>query len=567
MYPGPSSIISPKPESSASNDEKVSTQKDQTPIAQLPSASVTKTDEVAAVQALSQEQTGRNLPISSETEDWPLSSNEQSTTFPIIENTVPLSALNIADEPKVSADQIEWVEETVPIPSPLDALEALLGTAVREPDPVEDTVIQNPVQPFLDSSKVKSEENITSAAISTSDHHRGLSHGESGNAQAINPEAALDMNRDAVGTGEAEWEVDSDPYESSDSSTDSDDSSSDEGVLLSAEEQARILMEVDSDEERDGPGKNGGGIQPRTKHEIVEEVIPKPDVIITSDMKIEVLGAVQSIVESMVVVSGKASGEHKVLETGSVVCLEDRSVIGVISETLGRVQQPFYCIRFTNDEEIKRAGVSVNTKIFYAEQHATYVFTHAIKGIKGSDASNLFDEEVAGEDIEFSDDEAEAEHKRKLKRQRAENKRGGNVSRESERVEGARREHPSRQEQKPLGTPNGLNYDDNSDDGLYKPLRRPGLGQNSGANTADVSSACQTASDRGYPGLGRGKGERGRGRGQKGRGGRLGFQSETQPPLPQVIWQPQPIPGSYVPGQQFTQFSHPPPPSQFQQGM
>lgn len=33
-------------------------------------------------------------------------------------------------------------------------------------------------------------------------------------------------------------------------------------------------------------------------------------------------------------------------------------------------------------------------KLFYVPEYASYVFTQAIRGLKGSDASNLYDEEV-----------------------------------------------------------------------------------------------------------------------------------------------------------------------------
>ena len=41
-----------------------------------------------------------------------------------------------------------------------------------------------------------------------------------------------------------------------------------------------------------------------------------------------------------------------------------------------------------------------------------FVFTEAIARIKGSDASNLHDEEIAEDQIDFSDDEAEAQWRR-----------------------------------------------------------------------------------------------------------------------------------------------------------
>lgn len=44
------------------------------------------------------------------------------------------------------------------------------------------------------------------------------------------------------------------------------------------------------------------------------------------------------------------------------------------------------------------------------------MFVNQIKAFKGSDASNVHDEEVGDDEIEFSDDEKEAEYKSRLKR-------------------------------------------------------------------------------------------------------------------------------------------------------
>jgi len=348
---------------------------------------------------------------------------------------------------------------------------------------------------------------------------------------------------------EAEFELDSSPIQSSsEDDSDSDDSSSsgdseedDDYKLLDPEEQARILMEGDggSDDEGGGKGAKGSGGQLRTKNEVPEEIIPKPDVTITPEMKIEELGEVEAIVENILLIKAKTSGEYRVLESGSVLCLADRSVIGVVSETLGRVQQPLYSVRFTNTEEIEKAGLGPRIKVFYSEQHSTYVFTQALKAYKGSDASNLHDEEVGDEELEFSDDEAEAEHKRRIKQKKME-KRGGKIQHNSAPTRGG---HPLQQQQIAYDPMVGLSYDD-EDDGPYKPLSRPaGFADTVGRSEAPQEGVgCGDREHRGNKegspsqyqprelyGRGRGRGDRGRGRGDRGRGndrgrGRGGFQ-------------------------------------------
>ena len=294
-----------------------------------------------------------------------------------------------------------------------------------------------------------------------------------------------------------EWETDSSPYESSDSdsstSSDSDDSDEDEAEysMLDPEEQARILMQDGGSDDEGPKGKEKGNSNVRTANERPEEVIPKPNIEVTNDMRIELLGPVEAVVESTVVVKANTSGEYQVLESGSLLCLKDKSVVGVVAETMGRVEQPMYTIRFTNDAAIEEAGLATRgNMVYYVVPHSTFVFTQPLKGLKGSDASNFHDEEVGDDEMEFSDDEKEAEHKRqlKLKRQgrlgRDDGGRGGRGGRGRGRGRGDFRESSLRHsslasssEPIPDDASNGaLNYDDDPDDG-YTPLRRPSQDQ------------------------------------------------------------------------------------------
>ena len=325
-----------------------------------------------------------------------------------------------------------------------------------------------------------------------------------------------------------EWEVDSSPYESSSDDSSSDESSEEDSEedgenvykLLSPEEQARILMEGDggSDDEG-GTGKTKGtGGQLRTKNEIAEEIIPKPDVTITPEMRIEELGQVETIVENIILIKAKISGEYKALESGSVLCLADRGVIGVISETLGRVQQPLYTVRFTNGADIIEAGLLIGTKIFFSVQHATFALTQALKAYKGSDASNLHDEEVGDEEVEFSDDEAEAEHKRRLKQKKME-KWNGKMQQSGGQGRAGPHGHPLQQQHLPTDN-GGLIYDDLEDDGPYKPLPRPtGFADMVGRREAPQEGIYMHGNSNRSRGdfQGRGRSDRGRPRGDRGR--------------------------------------------------
>ncbi|GKT45301.1 H/ACA ribonucleoprotein complex non-core subunit NAF1 [Colletotrichum spaethianum] len=248
--------------------------------------------------------------------------------------------------------------------------------------------------------------------------------------------------------------------------------------LLGVEETARMLMEMEGGSDDEGgndAGKAGASGHLRTKNEMAVETIPKPDVTLTADDKIEELGLVDQIVENIMVVKAFTSGEYQVLDTGSVLCTEDRKVFGVVWETIGKVLQPMYTVMLSTAEEIKEAGLAVGTKVYYPPAHANFVFTQPLKSLKGSDASNIHDEEVAEDEMEFSDDEKEAEHKRQIKQKKKEARfgKGGGEG----RGRGGREPHPLRNEVSAPPVEGGLNYDD-EDDGPYKPLARPpGFGQ------------------------------------------------------------------------------------------
>ncbi|KAI5301070.1 hypothetical protein KEM56_001997, partial [Ascosphaera pollenicola] len=224
-----------------------------------------------------------------------------------------------------------------------------------------------------------------------------------------------------------EWEIDSSPYESSssDSSSDDSDSEDEDYTMLDPEEAARMLMAAEGGSDDGGPAKTSKAAYVRTANEKPEEIVPIPDITVTPEMRVEMLGSVETIVDNVILIRGNTSGEYQVLESGSVLCLENLNVIGVVADTLGRVEQPLYTVRFTNEEAIKQHGIEVGKAVCYLYEHSTFVFTEPLKAIKGSDASNFHDEEVNDDEIEFSDDEAEAAYKRAQKQAKKNKKEAG----------------------------------------------------------------------------------------------------------------------------------------------
>ncbi|KAK7748953.1 hypothetical protein SLS53_000978 [Cytospora paraplurivora] len=235
---------------------------------------------------------------------------------------------------------------------------------------------------------------------------------------------------DIEGDAHPEWEVDSSPYESSssdssDDSSDDDDSDVDESKLLGVEETARLLMEADggSDDDMDGARAAKQAASVRTKNELPDEPEPKPAITIASEDTIAPLGIVQHIVEGtqVVIEALRDGGAASILDRGTVLCKEDRSVLGVIHDTIATVHKPMYILKFRSDEEAKEAALEKGSQVWFPKSQAIFVFPSQLRMEKGSDASNLHDEEVGPDEVEYSDDEQEQAHKREKKNR----KRGG----------------------------------------------------------------------------------------------------------------------------------------------
>jgi rRNA processing protein Gar1 len=272
-------------------------------------------------------------------------------------------------------------------------------------------------------------------------------------------------------------------------SSEEDEDSEDDVALLDPAEQAKLLM-AEAIDQVDGEA-------PRTANEQIAK-FTKPDVTVTPDMAIAELGTVEKVVEQQALVRAKTSGQYRVLEVGSVLCLQDRTVLGSVFDIVGRVHEPAYTVGFPSEQGLKDSGIAVGTPVFYVEAHATYVFTQPLQLARGTDASNVHDEEVQVAEVEYSDDEQEAAHKRDLKQSRHSVAQGSPVGNEGgassppNRPDRSRRGGGGRNKRQRLDPPrsNGpprdsraadapaMSYDDHDggDAGYaegYQPLRRP----------------------------------------------------------------------------------------------
>lgn len=82
-----------------------------------------------------------------------------------------------------------------------------------------------------------------------------------------------------------------------------------------------------------------------------------------------------------------------------------------VFETFGPTSQPFYQVKFPSSSSINTDVIKILRPVFHVPGRSKFVFPSQLKAMKGSDASNFYDEEVAEDEAEFSDDEKESAFK------------------------------------------------------------------------------------------------------------------------------------------------------------
>ncbi|CAG8815132.1 11860_t:CDS:2 [Gigaspora margarita] len=155
----------------------------------------------------------------------------------------------------------------------------------------------------------------------------------------------------------------------------------------------------------------------RTKNEIIDLIIPKPEIELKPDTNLKLIGTILHIVENYVVIKSINSGENQILDSDTVLLLEGPEVFGTIFETIGPVSQPLYVVRFNNENEFNKEKTVKGANVYAADGYIHYAFPDQIRQFKGCDASNIHDEEVDENDRDFSDDEQEIWHKKILRQE------------------------------------------------------------------------------------------------------------------------------------------------------
>ena len=249
---------------------------------------------------------------------------------------------------------------------------------------------------------------------------------EDGTFMAFDPDfiETARANRDDL---EAEFAEDSDPAMDEDS-TDSDDSDSDDtssdddsdygSIIMDPAEAARMLMRAGSEE----GGQSG---PPRTINEQQEKPLPIPEIPSIKSLKIVELGHISHIIarDNCVVIKATRRDNHNVLQPGTALCLENRTLIRPISDTIAQVQEPYYISYYESAAEMSSLEIEEGTVVYYPDhdKHRSFVFVEELRKQKFTDASNINDEEVDRKEMEFSDDEEEAAYKKAKKEEKHKN--------------------------------------------------------------------------------------------------------------------------------------------------
>ncbi|KAL2524539.1 nuclear assembly factor 1 [Abeliophyllum distichum] len=167
----------------------------------------------------------------------------------------------------------------------------------------------------------------------------------------------------------------------------------------------------DDEEDEDGGRAMAGPIMSKNELQVLPPV-PSVNVTLQPHHQIQPVGIVSSIIGAQVIVEGVEN--HNPLNEGSIVWItESRSALGIVDEVFGPVKNPYYIVRYNSETDVP-ANIQQGTLISFVAEFANHVLHDKNIYKKGYDASNENDEEMSDE-LEFSDDEKEAEYRRMLK--------------------------------------------------------------------------------------------------------------------------------------------------------
>ena len=101
------------------------------------------------------------------------------------------------------------------------------------------------------------------------------------------------------------------------------------------------------------------------------------------------LGVGQALVDGFCTV--KAVNLSKILDAESVCCTVDRKQLGKVYDTFGPVSAPYYVLRRVQNHDYTEF---IGQQVYFVQELSSIVPPNAMR-VKGTDASNRFDEEPA----------------------------------------------------------------------------------------------------------------------------------------------------------------------------
>eukprot|EP00347_Sterkiella_histriomuscorum_P019565 403341149 len=127
---------------------------------------------------------------------------------------------------------------------------------------------------------------------------------------------------------------------------------------------------------------------------------------------------------------------NQIYDLDNIVCFKNKQVVGFVLDLVGHINQPLYTVRVypqfiekLHSQNIEPKNQLIDAKIYLVAKSLKVINAQlpVILSKKGCDASNIYDEELAEHEREFSDDEKEREakkarkNKKKLKQQQQQN--------------------------------------------------------------------------------------------------------------------------------------------------
>ncbi|ODV67998.1 hypothetical protein HYPBUDRAFT_93192, partial [Hyphopichia burtonii NRRL Y-1933] len=118
-----------------------------------------------------------------------------------------------------------------------------------------------------------------------------------------------------------------------------------------------------------------------SKNELIDEEAPTlpEDFKIPENAPLEFIGEITGLVEKSVIIKANILGEFRVLKEGSIFCFEDRTLLGPLFETFGKLQSPIYRVKFNNEDQFSKFKDKKGAKIYYVVPESQFLYTDSIK--------------------------------------------------------------------------------------------------------------------------------------------------------------------------------------------